>query len=323
MESLDMRQPTVSVIIPAYNVEAYLAAALDSVLAQTYQDTEILVVDDCSTDRTVEVAERYPDERVRVLRNARNQGPSQSRNVAIDQARGEWIAILDADDWWKEPRLERLLALANAHRADIVCDDLLLVPEGELHPVVTFFQTQARRLGVRDTPFEVDARKMAEDDYGLLKPLFRKAFLEAHGLRYKPSLRAGEDFEFLLRCLLGSARMIVSHEAMYCYRSRPDSLTADPVRCLANILAMTDELIGTVDAGTHGDVVAALGSYRGRKHQEWEDAQFRAPLQKGRWGECIALALRNPTKLPRYVPMAGRQLLTLAVSKARRGSVSR
>ncbi|NBD14042.1 glycosyltransferase family 2 protein [Corallococcus silvisoli] len=318
-----MTKPSVSVIIPAYNVEAYLGAAIDSVFEQSHPSLEIVIVDDCSRDRTVEVAERYQDARIRVLRNEQNQGPSQSRNIAIDHAQGEWVAVLDADDWWKPQRLERLLALAETSQAAIVCDDLLLVPEGEPHPKVTFFQTQARRWGRIEKPFQVDALKMAVDDYGFLKPMFRKSFLDARELRYKPALRAGEDFEFLLRCLLGGGQMVVSHEAMYCYRSRADSLTADPVKCLTRILDMADELLGSLDPHAHGQVVEAMGLYRGRKQGELEDARFRGPLQKGAWGECMALALRNPAKLPRYMPMVGRQLLALAVSRARGGAAAR
>ncbi|WP_223632386.1 glycosyltransferase family 2 protein [Corallococcus sp. EGB] len=306
--------PSVSVIIPAFNVEAYLGAAIDSVLEQTHQDFELIVVDDCSTDGTVAVAGRYQDARIRVLRNAVNQGPSQSRNVAIDHAGGAWIAVLDGDDWWKPDRLERLLALAEDHRADIVCDDLLLVPEGARNPSVTFFQTQARRLGRIEQPFEVNALKMAVDDYGFLKPLFRRAYLDAQGLRYKPDLRAGEDFDFLLRCLLASGRMVVSPDAMYCYRSRPGSLTSDPVRCLTRIIDMAEALIASLEPRTQGDVIEAMRRYRDWKFREREDARFRAPLQKGAWGECMSLALRNPAKLPRYMPMVGRQLLSLAAS---------
>ncbi|RKG54574.1 glycosyltransferase family 2 protein [Corallococcus sp. AB011P] len=311
-------KPSVSVIIPAFNVEAYLGAAIDSVLEQTQRDVELIIVDDCSTDGTAEVAGRYQDARIHVLRNAKNEGPSQSRNVAIDHATGEWVAILDGDDWWKPRRLECLLALAEAHRADIVCDDLLLVPEGERNPSVTFFQTQARRLGRIDQPFEVNALKMAVDDYGFLKPVFRKAFLNAHALRYNPALWAGEDFDFLLRCLLASGRMVVSQEAMYFYRSRPGSLTSDPVRCLTRIIDMADALTASLDPRTQGEVIEAMGRYREWKLREREDARFRAPLQKGAWGECMSLAWRNPAKLPRYMPMVGRQLVSLAVSKARR-----
>lgn len=305
-------KPSVSVVIPTYNVEAYLGAAIDSALAQTRRDIEVIIVDDCSRDRTVELAEQYRerDPRVRVFRNERNGGASLSRNVGIDHARGEWIAVLDSDDWWKEHRLEHLLALAQERQADIVCDDLLLVREGEQRPGATMLQWQARRLGWRGETFELSARMMAVDDYGFLKPMFRKAFLDANGLRYNPASRTGEDFELLLRCLLASARTFVSHEAMYFYRARSDSLVADSARCLAGILEVADGLLRGLDRRTQGEVVAGLEAFRERKRGEWEHARFRDFLRQGERRKCLGLALEQPTNLPHYLRALGEELFT-------------
>ena len=95
--------PTISVIIPAYNAAATLARALDSVLAQTWHAHEIIVVDDGSTDATVEVVESYGG-LVRYLRQE-NAGPSAARNHGVSVANGDWIAFLDADDWYYTDRL--------------------------------------------------------------------------------------------------------------------------------------------------------------------------------------------------------------------------
>src|SRR5437764_627301 len=97
--------PCVSVIVIAYNGEAYLAQAIDSVLAQSFQDFELLVVDDGSSDRTRPIAEAFraaTRPRVRVLAHADggNRGMSAARNLGLSQARGEFIAFLDADDVW-------------------------------------------------------------------------------------------------------------------------------------------------------------------------------------------------------------------------------
>ena len=100
-------KPTISVVIPAYNAALTLPRALDSVLAQTYAAHEIIVVDDGSTDHTAETMQRYllhPG--IRYLRQA-NAGPSAARNQGVAQASGEWIAFLDADDWYYPERLAR------------------------------------------------------------------------------------------------------------------------------------------------------------------------------------------------------------------------
>lgn len=123
--------PLVSVIIPTYNVEKYIEKAIQSVLDQTYPNIEIIVVDDGSTDHTVDVVRSFHDERIKLFINERNMGPSYSRNRGIKEAKGEWIAFLDGDDWWDKERLEKLLNVAETYQADVVCDDLYLIVDGE------------------------------------------------------------------------------------------------------------------------------------------------------------------------------------------------
>lgn len=102
-----MTNPRVSVIIPVYNAERYLAEAIRSVLGQDYGDVEIVVVDDGSTDRSVEVAQRF--EQIRLIRQE-NLGPGAGLNTGIAHARGELIAFLDADDKWEPATLARRVA---------------------------------------------------------------------------------------------------------------------------------------------------------------------------------------------------------------------
>lgn len=104
--------PRVSVLIPCYNAGSYLAAALDSVFAQTYQDFEIIVVDDGSVDDSAAVAARYPQ--VQYFYNA-HKGISVTRNFAISKAQGELIAFLDADDLWTPEKLEMQVAYLDSH----------------------------------------------------------------------------------------------------------------------------------------------------------------------------------------------------------------
>ena len=101
-------RPLVSVIIPVYNGELYLAEAIESVLAQTYRPIEIIVVDDGSSDNTAEVAKRYAPE-VRYVHQA-NSGAPAARNRGVGLARGEFLAFLDSDDTWAEDKIERQVA---------------------------------------------------------------------------------------------------------------------------------------------------------------------------------------------------------------------
>ncbi|MFC6733586.1 glycosyltransferase [Haladaptatus sp. DYSN1] len=99
--------PTVSVVIPTYNRSEEVTHAIDSVLAQTYDDFELLVVDDGSTDDTEEVVTSYDDDRVKFIEHEENQGAPAARNTGIEHAEGEYVAFLDSDDEWLPLKLER------------------------------------------------------------------------------------------------------------------------------------------------------------------------------------------------------------------------
>lgn len=100
----------VSIVMPNYNCEKYLKATIDSVLAQTYTNWELLFVDDCSTDNSLEIVRSYSDDRIKILQNEQNSGAAISRNYALREAKGKWIAFLDSDDLWKPEKLEKQLA---------------------------------------------------------------------------------------------------------------------------------------------------------------------------------------------------------------------
>lgn len=108
-----MAGPLVSIIIPAYNAVPFIQAAIDSVLAQTFQDFELIVIDDCSTDNTNALIQSYAsrDPRVVALKNGQNTGTSSTRNYGISKAQGVWLAFLDSDDLWRRDKLEKQTAL--------------------------------------------------------------------------------------------------------------------------------------------------------------------------------------------------------------------
>ena len=126
-----MTAPRISVVIPAYNAAPYIAAAIDSVVGQTYKDLEIIVVDDGSVDNTAAVLQTYGN-KVRYVRQE-NQGVSSARNHGIRVAQGELIAFLDADDVWFPEKLELQTQFLSAHEeAALVFGDLELVANGQV-----------------------------------------------------------------------------------------------------------------------------------------------------------------------------------------------
>src|SRR6056297_1668487 len=99
--------PTVSVIVPTYNRADALPRTVESVLGQTLDDLELIVVDDASTDDTPAVIDDYDDDRVQFVQHERNQGASAARNTGIDRAEGDYVAFLDSDDVWRPTKLEK------------------------------------------------------------------------------------------------------------------------------------------------------------------------------------------------------------------------
>ena len=104
-----MNSCLVSVIMPAYNVEKLISDSIESVLSQTYTNFELIVIDDCSKDQTVKVVESLilKDHRIKLVKNIKNKGVAETRNVGLDQAKGNVVAFLDSDDRWVENKLEK------------------------------------------------------------------------------------------------------------------------------------------------------------------------------------------------------------------------
>lgn len=105
----------VSVIMPSWNTGKFIAESIQSVIDQTYENWELIIVDDCSTDNTDEVVAKFTDKRIRYFKNEKNSGAALSRNRALREARGEWIAFLDSDDLWNPDKLEHQINFMNKH----------------------------------------------------------------------------------------------------------------------------------------------------------------------------------------------------------------
>lgn len=140
------RIPRVSVVVPVYNKENYLRRAVDSVLCQTFGDFELVLVDDGSTDRSLEVARSYTDPRVRVIHQA-NGGEGAARNRGIHEARAPMVALLDGDDQWAPTFLEQMMSLAAEYpQAGIYCAPYVFVEPGGVQVSPTWKGVPARGL---------------------------------------------------------------------------------------------------------------------------------------------------------------------------------
>ena len=209
----------VSVLIPAYNAEYSLETAVFSVLGQTERSLELLIIDDASSDGTLAVARSLQarDPRIRVIAMESNGGKVLAMNRAMAEAQGEWIAVLDADDWYAPERLAVMLNAAERSGLDLVADDWISVDAGAR----VYLRSPLPRL-TSDTILDLDlylkgSRPTAKADYGMLKPIIRRSFVETHGIWYHPKARRGQDFYFLLSYFLAGGKALLLKDPYYYY----------------------------------------------------------------------------------------------------------
>lgn len=103
-------RPVVSILMPLFNCEAYVEEAINSIIHQTFPEWELIVVDDCSSDRSLIIAQSFQDDRIKVYRHESNGGAAAARNTALEYATGEFIAFMDSDDVWLDEKLEKQIA---------------------------------------------------------------------------------------------------------------------------------------------------------------------------------------------------------------------
>lgn len=212
-----------------YRSACYLPAALTSILSQTVSDIEVIVCDDASPDDSVAVIEEFArrDSRVRLIACKANAGPGAARNRALDAARGQWVSVVDSDDVVHPERLEILLAWAGKLDADIVADDLLFFAEGGGRGTgATLLGAAAVDFPQRISPahfIRCNTSGSGLPALGYLKPLLRRAAVG--GIRYDEAARIGEDYDFLLRCLLAGRSLFVLPELLYFYRRHAASIS--------------------------------------------------------------------------------------------------
>ena len=231
----------VSIIVPAWNAKAFLGGALASAAAQDGVTYEIIVADDASTDGTGDIAEAFGGH-VRCLRLQRNGGPAAARNAALAAANGDWIAVLDADDAFLPGRLARLLASAERAGLDIVADNMWIETASGARRLFIDEPLDGGLQTIGLAGYARDNRLFARGSHsGYLKPVFRRAFLRRHGLRYDTSLRIGEDFLLVAEALALGARFGRLRDAYYVYVTRDGSISSRLSAAAAAAMVLGDE----------------------------------------------------------------------------------
>ncbi len=126
----------VSIVMPSYNTGQYIGDSIESILSQTHKNWELIIVDDCSTDNSMEVIRSYNDPRIVLLQNKKNSGAAISRNYALREAKGKWIAFLDSDDTWVPEKLEKQIKFMKDNNYSFTFTDYRICLNGEWLPYI-------------------------------------------------------------------------------------------------------------------------------------------------------------------------------------------
>ncbi|SEH23229.1 glycosyltransferase family 2 protein [Selenomonas sp. KH1T6] len=252
--------PEISVIVPLYNARKYLQEAIDSVLAQTFQDFEIIVVDDCSTDGSWELVNRLygENEKISLYRHEGNKTAGGARNTGLEHAKGKYIAFLDSDDLYMPETLEIMHKAAEKYGAEVVHSPGCLIPQGDQEHVATTddFRTiifDDMPILEKETLLSVDkeyrvrqwaGRKL----YGTIwNKMFRKDFLEEYRIRFETGIWPGEDAIFLFRCVFYAKRYVCIPDVFYIYR-RPATSTTRKKRDARFIAMQAKNIAAKIEA---------------------------------------------------------------------------
>jgi succinoglycan biosynthesis protein ExoO len=301
-------RPIVSVIIAAFNAEEYIVTAVSSALSQTMTQLEVIVVDDGSTDATVSRIQSIHDERVRLYTLASNQGPSFCRNYAIERAQGDWIAILDSDDWWDPTRLDVLLGCAIQNQAHVVCDDLYLVKDETSTPQNTYLKSRETVIGRVHELTTISPLMMIHDDYGVLQPLIQADFLRKNSIGYKDSHRFGEDFVLLLDCLMAGAKMMLYPVPYYYYRYGHASASASAENPIGQC-TLLGELLSSPPYNRMPQIRNALQEKLTRKRLVVEEARVKQLFKQKQVWDGITTVLQHPRLLVGYARSVKRKVM--------------
>ncbi len=207
----------ISVIVPAYNAESFIERCLNSIINQTYQNLEIICIDDGSTDNTAGVVRRIADPRLKFIEQEQNCGISLTRNHGIELARGKYIGFIDSDDFIDPDFYEKLHQSAVENNAEIVTT-ATSVEWPKKHKI------WAGKPGVC-THF-ADKLKAVKNG-SCWNKLYQTEFLRKHHLEFPAGLIAEDNF-FIIRCLHLCTRLGVIDNTRYHYIMMPSSLTHDP-----------------------------------------------------------------------------------------------
>jgi succinoglycan biosynthesis protein ExoO len=294
-----------SFVIPCYNAERTIQRTLLSALNSSVTEIELIVVDDASTDRSTEIVDHVASrhDRVRLIRQSVNRGPSSCRNVGIEHARGWWLSILDADDWVAPERLETLVGYAEAAKLDLIADNQWIVNQrGELQrkrfkSFDSFGEFQQN--GTVDVNLHSVIRNRG---VGITKPLIRRSFLIENQIRYRHEFKYGEDYRLIFDLVRSGARFGLVDKTLYYAEIGDASLTSDRVAMFNGMIDVLTDVRKSLSRHHDFAMIREIDSAIKQCKYTVSYGAVVDPLKRGRVIAAINALLKNPTvalQLPR------------------------
>ena len=224
-------QPLVSIVVPSYNVAKYIGAAIDSVLAQTYSNWELLITDDASTDGTVDVVTGYieRDARIHLYRLEKNCGAGVARNNSLEHAQGRYIAFLDADDWWYPNKLELQMQfmLSNGYEFTFTAFE--------------YADAELNVIGVSHKPKSISKLAMKFGcNIGTPGVVYDTQRI---GKMYMPPMRNSEDWSLWIEIAEKTGAAYSINRPLWRYRTLQGSQSRDKLRVVNSVLKVYTDIL--------------------------------------------------------------------------------
>ena len=252
----------VSIIMPSYNTAKYIAASIKSVQAQTYTNWELIIVDDCSTDNTDTIVKPFlTDNRIKYLKNKKNSGAAISRNYALRQAKGKWIAFLDSDDLWHTQKLEKQLKFMTENHYDFTYTDYRICLNGNWLPYIN------------TAPNKINKFKMYNYCYFSTITVIYNA--SKVGLIQIADIRKNNDYAMWLQ-IIEKCPAYRLPECLSYYIKHDDSISGGSKLKLIKWHYLLFRV-----AQKRGRIVSALLAFNNLVHGVWKKFYYRKPVSAG------------------------------------------
>lgn len=281
--------------MPAYNSEVYIRESIDSVLAQSFSDFELIVVDDGSTDATAAIVESYTDSRIRLIRQP-NQGVSVARNTGLEAARGSFISFLDSDDLYYPDFLKTLYYLMQSNETEMTFSNYSESDQAEdmhktdVSKIRNFIKEKLLGTRILTSDSQIDGLPVHINSVMIAKTL-----IERYRLQFLPNVRMYEDGNFLFKTFLAARKICGTYNCLEHYRRHPGSASfiLEGVKEATPIDLHENELEFAEQYGLNGEFIRRVKRYEAFK-------TFKRLIRQKKYTEAARLADEYEAELACY-----------------------